>query len=88
MYEKASGWHRIINDNAFAGKGLSLALRFPSFLPDRFREVVFYWFYKVLGFPGPSGKGLKHSSLKEAILVDFGIPPGVLFGSILGSNLK
>ena len=46
--------------------------------------VVFHLFYKVLGLPGPSGKGLKHSSLKEAILVDFGIPPGVLFGPFLG----
>ena len=50
--------------------------------------MVFHLFYKVLGFPGPSRKGLKHSLLKEAILVDFGIPPGVLFGSILGSNLE
>ena len=56
MCEKASGWHRIINDNAFAGKGLSLALRVPSFLPDRFRRVFSIGFIRFWASRAPPGR--------------------------------
>ena len=44
---------------------------------------VFRWFYKVLGLPGASGRGLKRSSLARLILDDFWGRFGAHLGPIL-----
>ena len=44
---------------------------------------VFRWFYKVLGLPGASGRGLKRSSRARLILDDFGGRFGAHLGRIL-----
>ena len=44
---------------------------------------VFRWFYKVLGLPGASGRGLKRSSLARLSLDDFWGRFGAHLGPIL-----
>ena len=44
---------------------------------------VFRWFYKVLGLPGASGRGLNCSRLARLILDDFGGRFGAHLGPIL-----
>ena len=44
---------------------------------------VFRWFYKVLGLPGASGRGLNCSRLARLILDDFGGRFGAHLGTIL-----
>ena len=48
----------------------------------------FRWFYKVLGLPGASGRGLRGSSLARLILVDFGGHFEAHFGSFLECILE
>ena len=62
-------------------------LRFPSFLPHRFPGGRFRLFYKVLGLPGASGRGLREASLLRPILDHFGVHFGAHFGVHFGSIL-
>ena len=73
----------ISSQYSFSGKWQPCTLRFPSFLPHRFSGGVFRWFYKVLGLPGASGRGLNCSRLARLILDDFGGRFGAHLGTIL-----
>ena len=73
----------VSTQNLIACRWQPCTLRFPSFLPHRFSGGVFRWFYKVLGLPGASGRGLNCSRLARLILDDFGGRFGAHLGPIL-----
>ena len=59
--------------------------RFPSFLPYRFRRVVFHLFLKVFALPGSPGPPLAQARPGVGSEGHFGVHFGLVLGFILGS---
>ena len=75
---------KTFNDKrALQANGKPALCAFRPSCPTGFSGGVFRWFYKVLGLPGASGRGLNCSRLARLILDDFGGRFGAHLGPIL-----
>ena len=76
--------HDLISDELTC-KTHPAILRFPSFLPYRFRRVVFHLFLKVFALPGSPGPPLAQARPGVGSEGHFGVHFGFVLGFILGS---